>query len=180
MADENVTAIGHVMLGALGVEIRPARDDDLPALNALAMAAKAHWGYSRAQLEVWRAEIEIHPWQMARRPVFVAQTGSPPAIAGFVQVATDTTPWSLDALWVDPATMRRGVGKGLLAFAREFAAARGQAELQIDADPNAEPFYLRCGARRVGEVAAPIEGEPGRVRPQLRLGTRDTRNPDPR
>lgn len=162
------------------MEIRPVRDDDLPALNALALAAKAHWGYTRAQLDAWRADLEIHPGQLARRPVFVAQVGSLPAIAGFVQVATDATPWSLDALWVDPATMRRGIGRALLAFACEFAASRGQAELQIDADPNAEAFYLRCGARRVGEVPAPIEGEPGRVRPQLRLGIRGTRTPDNR
>jgi len=37
----------------------------------------------------------------------------------------------------------------------------------VDADPNAESFYLACGADRCGEVPAPIRGEPGRVRPQL-------------
>ena len=45
----------------------------------------------------------------------------------------------------------------------------GVANLAIDADPNAEAFYLANGARRVGEDAAPIEGLPGRTRPQLLL-----------
>ena len=52
----------------------------------------------------------------------------------------------------------------------ERLAAAVAATLHIDADPNAVAFYLACGAVRVGEVAAAIEGEAGRVRPQLRLG----------
>jgi hypothetical protein len=48
------------------------------------------------------------------------------------------------------------------------AVAGGNA-LAIDADPNAEAFYLAKGARRIGEIAAPIEGHPDRVRPQMLL-----------
>ena len=39
--------------------------------------------------------------------------------------------------------------------------------LTIDADPNAELFYLAYGAIRTGTIAAPIEGVPDRVRSQL-------------
>ena len=49
-------------------------------------------------------------------------------------------------------------------------AARAQIA-PVDADPNAESFYLACGANRCGEVPAPIPGEPGRVRPQLAFRT---------
>jgi hypothetical protein len=45
--------------------------------------------------------------------------------------------------------------RALLAQARAAAAAHGIAELAIDADPQAEPFSLREGARRVGEPADP-------------------------
>lgn len=41
--------------------------------------------------------------------------------------------------------------------------------ITIDADPNAEAFYLACGVIRVGHVAAPIFADPSRVRPQLSL-----------
>jgi hypothetical protein len=56
----------------------------------------------------------------------------------------------------------------LSAALREVHAA-GLDQLQIDADPNAEPFYVACGARRVGERPAPIAAQPLRVRPQLVL-----------
>ena len=45
----------------------------------------------------------------------------------------------------------------------------GLREIVIDADPNAENFYVHCGATVTGVVPAPIEGQPGRTRPQLRL-----------
>jgi molybdenum cofactor cytidylyltransferase len=63
--------------------------------------------------------------------------------------------------------MHRGIGRALLAHALATAARGGAAEVIVDADPNAESFYLECGAIRRGEVAAPIAGQPNRVRPQL-------------
>jgi len=46
-------------------------------------------------------------------------------------------------------------------FAHAVAQARklGQRTLKIEADPNAEGFYTRMGARRVGEAVTEIEGQ---------------------
>jgi len=146
---------------------RPATPADIPALNAIALAAKAHWGYSEAQLQAWRAALEVRAESLALDPVRIVEEQGQPI--GFAQVCTQGTPWELEALWVSPGHMGKGVGNALLSWAQAHAAASGQEELAIDADPNAEAFYRACGARRVGTVAAPIAGSPGRVRPQLRL-----------
>lgn len=143
---------------------------DIPALNAIALEAKAHWGYSREQLQAWSEDLTVTAESLLARPVQVAEEMG--QLIGFAQVATDTRPWELWAMWVRPSHMGKGAGKALLAWARELAAAAGQSELAIDADPNASGFYQRCGARVVGAVAAPIAGSPDRVRPQLRLRTR--------
>jgi len=63
--------------------------------------------------------------------------------------------------------MARGVGRLLLIHALEAAARGGAAEVTVDADPHAESFYLECGAVRQGDIAAPVAGQPTRVRPQL-------------
>ena len=60
----------------------------------------------------------------------------------------------------------------LAAHALETAARGGAASVSVDGDPNAERFYLACGAERRGEIAAPIPGEPGRVRPQFAFALR--------
>ncbi len=46
------------------------------------------------------------------------------------------------------------------------AAAWGAKSVEIEADPNAEGFYLRMGARRVGENVYEIEGQ-RRVLPRM-------------
>ena len=83
--------------------------------------------------------------------------------------ATKPQTWELTHLWVVPSMMRQGIGRALLAHAMLSAREGGASTIAIDADPNAEPFYLACRARREGVVAAPIIGNPARVRPQLSL-----------
>ncbi|QND85911.1 Uncharacterized protein ChrSV_3685 [Chromobacterium vaccinii] len=59
----------------------------------------------------------------------------------------------------------------MLAHALDIARAAGQTDIAIDADPNSLGFYLSRGARLLADVAAPIDGQPQRVRPQLLLAT---------
>lgn len=151
------------------MNLRRGISADIPALETIAFAAKAHWGYSTEQLQAWREDLMVSSESLIARPVCVAEEHGQPV--GFVQVATDTRPWELEAMWVHPKHMGKGIGKALLAWAAELAASRGQPELAIDSDPNAEGFYQACGARVVGAVPAPIVGSPKRVRPQLRLRT---------
>jgi hypothetical protein len=46
----------------------------------------------------------------------------------------------------------------LFEHAMREAARRGASAVAIEADPNAEGFYLRMGARRIGENVYEIEG----------------------
>jgi GNAT superfamily N-acetyltransferase len=63
--------------------------------------------------------------------------------------------------------MGRGVGRALLDAALALARTGGFRALGIHADPNAEAFYLRHGATRIGVVAS--GSIPGRALPLLRL-----------
>lgn len=134
-------------------------------LSALAMRAKAHWGYADQALEQWQAQLAISPADIRGQPTFVATIEG--EIAGFYSLLPSGESWDLDNLWVSPLFMRHGVGQALLEHALETAARGSATEVTVDADPNAEAFYLQCGAVRRGEVRAPIPGQPERVRPQL-------------
>jgi predicted N-acetyltransferase YhbS len=95
-------------------------------------------------------------------------------IAGFYSLVPSNHSWKLNHLWVLPQFMDRGIGRALVAHALETAVRGGASCVTVDADPNAESFYLACGADRCGEVPAPIPGQPGRVRPQLAFRGRAT------
>lgn len=162
---------------ASAVRIRPAQPAEADALTELALAAKAAWGYDAAQLASWRPLLAVSPEQLSEHPAYVAQGES--ARLGFYTLHPAAGHWELDNLWVDPAWMQRGIGRLLLAHAVRVARSRGATALHIDADPHAEPFYLRCGAERRGAVPAPIPGHPARVRPQLVLDLRAAAAPSP-
>lgn len=147
------------------MDIRPALESEAELLSALAMNAKAHWGYAREALEGWRTELSISARDIRARPTCVAMVGG--QIAGFYSLQPSRRSWKLNNLWVLPQYMNRGIGRTLLKHALDAAGRGGAAEVTVDADPHAASFYIGHGAVRRGEVAAPIPGQPARVRPQL-------------
>lgn len=149
------------------MRVRSASRSDLKEINEITLAAKASWGYSETQLVTWRDSLLTTVESIYTRPTLVAEADG--RLVGVVQVDPTPTPWELVSCWVEPSHMRRGVGSALLAAMKAEVARLGQQVLHIDSDPNAERFYLSRGAVRVGEVPAPIEGAPSRVRPQLRI-----------
>lgn len=68
-------------------------------------------------------------------------------------------------LFVEPTTLRRGVGKALFLWATNEATSRGVGRLVIEADPDAAPFYRQLGAKDCG--VAPSASIPGRILPKL-------------
>lgn len=151
------------------MNVRRALPSESKALSELALAAKGLWGYSAEQLAVWANDLRISPASIIFEPTFVIEEDD--HIAGVVQLNTKDAPWSIEHLWVHPAAGRRGIGSELVRHVLRYARERGQRELHVDSDPQAEEFYLRLGGCKVGEVAAPIEGQPYRVRPQLLVST---------
>jgi GNAT superfamily N-acetyltransferase len=152
--------------GAL-MRIRRAAAEDIEELSALVMSAKAHWGYPQAQLQAWRSSLEVSADAVSARPTFVGELDG--LLIGFYSLIPAGEAWELSDLWILPRFMKQGFGRALLMHAAQTAAQGAATCIVIDADPYAEPFYLACGAHRTGEVAAPIPGQPDRVRPHLRL-----------
>ena len=149
------------------VRIRRARAFEAAALSSLAREAKQHWGYGSEDMERWHEQLVVNPDDITTNPTFVAEVDD--VVVGFYFLVPKSTCWELDHLWVAPRVQRRGIGRALLAHAVDTAHRGGATSIIVDADPNAEPFYIACGAIRQGVVAAPIPTDPGRIRPQLLL-----------
>ena len=65
----------------------------------------------------------------------------------------------MEHLWLAPAHIRQGLGRELFQAAVAVARTRGIAEFHIKSDLNAEPFYLKMGAVRVGREVYELRGE---------------------
>ena len=122
-------------------------------LRAIAAAAKGHWGYDPRLVAGWAASIEFPP----EKHVLEAD-------GGWASVIVDGELCRLDDLWVEPAAMGRGVGRGLFERAAAYARAAGCTRMEWEADPNAVEFYEKLGAVFVRD-SEPSEW--GRVLPVL-------------
>ncbi len=145
------------------IEIRRATMSDSERATELARAAKAHWGYPPDWLAAWDSDLVMTSASIERYPTFVASLEG--EVVGVCQVQEADGRAMLENVWVDPRCHRRGVGRALVEHARVFA----RAIMAIVADPNAEGFYMRLGAKRIGVVPAPMPGAPDRVLPLLEL-----------
>ena len=155
-----------------GVEIRRAGPDDAKALSRVAFAAKAHWGYPEVWMERWREGLTISPEFVSQREVYAAFVEGEPV--GFYALVGEGPKIELEHLWVLPERMGLGLGRALFDHALGRAAALGAEVLGIEADPNAEGFYRRMGARRVGEIVYELDGRE-RVLPLLAVEVRGPR-----
>jgi GNAT superfamily N-acetyltransferase len=145
------------------VRTPPARPDEAPALSALAMRSKAHWGYSAEFMQSCRASLTIKPAHCDGSSLLVAERDG--QFVGFARVVGSPADGELSDLWVDPDAMGQGVGRTLFTAITQQARKLGFRSLRIDSDPNAETFYLHIGAVRIGET--PSTAIPGRVLPLL-------------
>lgn len=146
-----------------GLRIEPARADQAKAISDLALRSKGYWGYDDEFLSAVREELTYAPADCASGEIFVAYLDRD--VVGFGRLSGDRAEGELDALFVDPPWIGTGVGGALLTHALDRARGRGMSRLRLDADPRAESFYARFGARRIGEV--PSGSIEGRVLPRM-------------
>jgi N-acetylglutamate synthase-like GNAT family acetyltransferase len=148
----------------MNMQIRRARPDEADTLTEIAHAAKRHWNYPEKWMAQWRADLTITPDFIANNEVFVAVAGGD--IAGCCALVVGDSLAELEHMWIDPQQMGNGVGRALFEYTRQRAQELGLNELELSADPNAEGFYKRMGAKRIGEIQADMDGQP-RVLPRM-------------
>lgn len=162
------------MSDTAAIVLRRARAEESSLLTALALRSKAVWGYEEEFMRASAAELTVAPGDLVGRPAYVVEIEG--RVAGFyVLEPLEGGDFELDLFFVEPDSIGRGYGGALFEHALRTAAALGGRRLVIQSDPNAEAFYVRNGARRVG--SRPSASIPGRVLPLLEIDL--ISNPEP-
>ena len=151
------------------VAIRRARPQEAQTLTDIACRAKAHWGYSAEQIAAWRpAFLTISSDYIKAHSPLVALDDRGRIVA-FAALEQGPEAAVLEHLWVLPDFMGRGIGARLF---RQIAALT-QA-FTFTSDPHADGFYLKLGARVIGEVESANQGTAAQPLP-LRRRDSETR-----
>ena len=152
---------------AMNIEIRRAQPNDAETLTTIAHAAKRHWNYPEHWIEQWQLDLTITPEFISENEVFVALVNR--EIVGCCALVVSESLAEIEHMWLKPEHMGTGIGKALFEHARDRAGERGARVLELSADPNAEGFYQRMGAQRIGEIPAGMSGREDRVLPRMRM-----------
>jgi GNAT superfamily N-acetyltransferase len=148
------------------IRIRAARPGEAAELTALALSAKAHWGYPASFMARCRAALAIDA-RMIERGFFRLAEAADGGILGFYGFEAETEGIGLSHLFVRPAAIGGGIGRALWQDAVAQARRAGHRQLVVIGDPNAAGFYRRMGAIAAG--ARPSEIDPARALPLFRL-----------
>lgn len=138
------------------MRIQKADPGEASLLTSIAFEAKASWGYPAAWLNAWARDLTVTPAALAAHPAFLAFDEE--ERVGFALLEISGKKASLEHLWVRPTRMRRGIGRALFQCCEAAARAAGAQAIEIWSDPNAEGFYVRQGAVRIGEMPADLDG----------------------
>ena len=146
--------------------IRRGLSADADNLTQLAHNAKRHWGYPEHWIQHWQDDLTITPDFVATNQVFVAEEDD--QVLGFYALIIRQDKAEQDHMWVAPEHFGSGVGKQLFLHAMQSAVGRSVSEIEILSDPNAESFYQKMGAHRVGETVSEMDGK-SRSLPRLTI-----------
>lgn len=159
------------------IQLRKARPDESAELSAVAMIAKASWGYDAAFMARVAPEMAVTEEMFSDSRIVVAQDG--PEIVGYYRLRLRGSDEAyLHDLFVVPAAVGIGIGRLLFEAAVADARAQGARALVFESDPNAEAFYVHLGAARTGRNQS--LSDPKRLLPVMQYVLREpiVRGPD--
>jgi|SRR5687767_3129332 len=148
------------------IEIRRAHPEEADTLTEIAHAAKRHWKYPESWIQQWRRDLTISGEFIRTHEVFAATIND--AVVGCCALVVTYALAEIEHMWIRPEQMGSGVGRALFEYVRARAVERGANVLELSADPFAEGFYARMGAKRIGEIPADMDGQ-SRLLPRMRI-----------
>ncbi|MEM7464564.1 MAG: GNAT family N-acetyltransferase [Pseudomonadota bacterium] len=150
----------------LTLSLRAAKPADLKALTSLAIRSKAHWGYDQDFMNACEAELVVPPSALEDEIIRLAEENG--VLAGFYRLIIDDDIAELEAMFVEPDRIGKGVGAVLWRDMLDRAHDAGARKLVCQSDPFAEGFYKAMGMVRTGERAS--DSVRGRMLPVLEMG----------
>ncbi len=141
----------------MSFDILRAMPEHASTLTEITLAAKRHWGYPEKWIQLWTPELTFSAEYVSENEVWMAVANE--TIAGYYSFKQNDEGLWLENLWILPEYMGQGLGRQLFAHALERGRAQGASFVRIEADPNAQGFYEKMGARKISEHQYELDGQ---------------------
>lgn len=134
------------------MKIREALLSEGNELSELALQSKATWDYSEEFILACKEDLTITEEYIKNNFVYVLENDN--TMIGFFSFLRNEN--ALDFLYIHPRYKGKGYGKILWEYVIQHANELGIKSFTIDSDPNAKGFYLKMGAKLIGETPSTV------------------------
>ncbi len=138
---------------AAEIVIRDGAPEDADALRDIHRRASYIWTEDRHHLDAHPEVFGVDPEALAAGDVRLAHDAGGIPLGFATARPTANRGAELEDLFVEPAAMRRGIGRALVEDAARRGAERGWTRLHVIAAPRTLSFYERAGFRTEGAAS---------------------------
>lgn len=133
--------------------VRKASLNEANELSHIALISKATWDYSEEFIQACKEDLTITDDYIVNNYVYVLESeGIKIGFFSFQRKEED----ALDFLYLHPNYKGKGYGKLLWQSVVEKAVELGMKCFTIDSDPNAKGYYMKMGAKLIGEAPSTV------------------------
>jgi N-acetylglutamate synthase-like GNAT family acetyltransferase len=145
------------------LKIRRAFAGEARIITDLKMRSKASNGYTHEFMEACREELSVSEQDFKTLEIWVAERDH--VIVGMLDIRFEDDRCVLEALFVVPEVKGGGIGRALFKKCEARCREEGASIMDVDSDPEAQPFYEKMGMVKTGVV--PSGSIAGRFLPRL-------------
>jgi len=132
--------------------IRLVSLNEVEKISQLALASKAHWGYSKEFMQACKDELTYTKEMIENDEyVFYLKESNKTIVGFYVLKKLNCDEVELEALFLDPLFIKKGFGQELLNHAKEESVNIGIKLMHIQSDPYAQDFYEKAGAKLISK-----------------------------
>ena len=133
--------------------VRAALLEEANELSNLALSSKATWNYSEEFILACKADLTITEQYIKNNYVYILEEEQETVFFFSFQRKEED---SLDFLYLHPNYKGKGYGRILRESVVQKAVELNIKSFTIDSDPNAKGYYLKMGAKQIGEIPSTV------------------------
>jgi N-acetylglutamate synthase-like GNAT family acetyltransferase len=138
------------------MDILKAELTDNEILTSITKKSKAYWGFSEDILKEWEHLLTITKDYIEKNKVYKLVQNEQ-IIGYYSYFSTDENTIKLDNIFILPEFIGKGFGKILMNDFLKNIKQIGIIKVTLDAEPNAEKFYMTFGFETIGQLESSIK-----------------------
>ena len=138
------------------MKIKKTIPTDAKILTELTIRSKAHWNYSKQQIDDWRDDLTISEAYITEKNVLKLVDDNDNIVGYYSYFKIDNLNVKLENLFIEPKFIGLGYGKILMTdFLKRVKRTKAE-KIILDSDPNSEKFYTKIGFKMIGKLETSI------------------------